>query len=216
MLIQARLKHSQFKQETSHGLAVIGVSNIADQPQMALPSVKHELQKICSAVKGYPITQLLDSNATRESVLAKIQNTAWVHLACHGEQNPLHPLKSGLHLHDGLLELGQILETNLPAAEFIFLSACQTAMGDEKLANESMHLAGGFIAAGFQGGIGTLWNMADSDGPQVAESVYKELFGAAEGADCRNAAKALHNAILTLRNGGAPFQRWIPFIHLGI
>ncbi|KAJ7191939.1 hypothetical protein GGX14DRAFT_480722 [Mycena pura] len=39
-----------------------------------------------------------------------------------------------------------------------------------ELVNESFHLGGGFIAAGFRGAIGTLWSMQDQDGPLVAKA----------------------------------------------
>jgi CHAT domain-containing protein len=71
-------------------------------------------------------------------------------------------------LYDGVLGLETILHMSLPNAELAFLAACQTAMGDAELVNESFHLGGGFIAAGFRGAIGTLWSMDDRDGPAVA------------------------------------------------
>ena len=89
-------------------------------------------------------------------------------------------------------------------------------MGDEKLMNESMHLTGGFIAAGFQGVIGTLWSMSDSDGPRVAETVYKKVLGGKELPDATLAAEGLHLAVKDLRSRGASFEKWIPFIHVGI
>jgi CHAT domain-containing protein len=121
--------------------------------------------------------QLRDSAATIKNVLKGLQSSAWLHLACHGYQDSDDPLKSGLMLYDGKLELGKILDIDLPKAKFVYLSACETAMGDDKLSNEAMHLAGGFIAAGFQGAIGTLWSMSDQDGPKVAEMVYQTILG---------------------------------------
>ena len=53
-----------------------------------------------------------------------------VHLACHASwQNLEKPLNSGIHLHDGVLELSAITKKNLPNADFAFLSACQTSTG---------------------------------------------------------------------------------------
>jgi CHAT domain-containing protein len=59
----------------------------------------------------------------------------------------------------------------LPNAQFVFLAACQTAMGDTQLVNESFHLGGGFIIAEFQSAIGTMWSINDDDGPVVANIV---------------------------------------------
>jgi CHAT domain-containing protein len=38
-----------------------------------------------------------------------------------------------------------------------FLSACETAKGDEKSPDEAMHLAATMIFAGFRGVIATMW-----------------------------------------------------------
>ena len=46
-------------------------------------------------------------------------------------------------------------------------------MGDSELVNESFHLDGGFIAAGFCSAVGTLWSMMI---PLVAETFYSYLF----------------------------------------
>jgi CHAT domain-containing protein len=46
--------------------------------------------------------------------------------------------------------LETILRMPLQNAQFVFLAACQTAMGDTQLVNESFHLGGVFITAGFQ------------------------------------------------------------------
>jgi CHAT domain-containing protein len=105
---------------------------------------------------------------------------------------------------------------SLPNVEFVFLAACQTAKGDAGLVNESFHLGGGFIAAGFQGAIATMWSMMDEDGPVVAETVYIHLLGSGHRPRASDAAKALQLAVRSLRNAGVPYERWVPFIHLGI
>ncbi|KAJ6509604.1 hypothetical protein DFH09DRAFT_942531, partial [Mycena vulgaris] len=104
------------------------------------------------------------------------QDCSRVHLACHGKQDLLKLTKSHLLLYQGVLELEAMLQRPLSNAEFVFLAACQSAMGDFPLINESFHLGGGFTAAGFRSAIRTLWSMNDRDGPLVAEEVYSHLF----------------------------------------
>ncbi|KAJ7738679.1 hypothetical protein DFH07DRAFT_752413 [Mycena maculata] len=84
------------------------------------------------------------------------------------------------------------------------------------LVNESFHLGGGFIAAGFKGAIGTLWSMNDEDGPLVAETVYSHLFRDGRQPQASDAAEALHLAVRKLREKGVPYERWMPFIHMGV
>lgn len=193
----------------------VGAVQVLDSTVPRLPSVLQELDAVSQIFSKLPISQLLDSTATVHSVLEEIQKASWLHLACHGCQDPTDPLKSHLILYDGKLELGQILNTDLSSAKFVFLSACETAMGDAKLVNESMHLTGGFIAAGFRGAIGTLWSMADSDGPKVAEKVYNTIWTNGNP-EVTMAAEGLHLAIQELRRSGAPLHRWVPFVHFGI
>ncbi|KAJ6581986.1 CHAT domain-containing protein, partial [Mycena capillaripes] len=155
---------------------------------------------------------------TVDAVKHQLEHSSWVHLACHGKQDLMDPTKSHLMLYGGNLELETILRMPLPNAQFVFLAACQTAMGDQALVNESFHLGGGFIAAGFRGAIGTMWSMQDEDGPLVAETVYSHLFqnGQQPHVHVGNAAKALQLAVKELKNRNVSYERWIPFIHMGI
>jgi len=57
--------------------------------------------------------------------------------------------------------------------------------------------------------------MEDSDGPKVAELVYKNIMDNRKALDVHATAEALHSAVQSLKDKGAPFERWIPFIHMG-
>ncbi|KAJ7206340.1 CHAT domain-containing protein [Mycena pura] len=142
-----------------------------------LRGVKQEIDKIATVVSGIDIECLEGGQATVDAVETQLKECSWLHLACHGMQNLASPTQSRLLLYEGSLDLGSILQMPLSNAEVVFLAACQTAMGDSELVNESFHLGGGFIAAGFRGAIGTLWSMNDKDGPFVAEKFYARLFG---------------------------------------
>lgn len=56
----------------------------------------------------------------------------------------------------------------------------------------------------------------DSDAPKVTEDVYKSLFQDGKVPDSGEAAEALHHAIKCLRESGASFLSWVPFIHVGV
>ncbi|KAF9458875.1 CHAT domain-containing protein [Collybia nuda] len=180
-----------------------------------LPSVETELS-IVAKLFGSKSLQLKDSQATVDNVMMAIQSSSWLHLACHAYQDLPDPLNSGLVLYNGKLDLRKILNLKASNAEFVYLSACETAMGDIKLTNEAMHLAGGFLAAGFKGAIGTLWSMADAQGPKVAEIVYNKVLEKDNIPNIQLAAEGLHLAIQKLRAIGTPYHQWVPFIHIGI
>jgi CHAT domain-containing protein len=157
------------------------------------------------------------SEAVVESVLEGMDVHSWVHLACHGVQDTVEPTRSAFCLHDGPLELSTIITKSFPHADFAFLSACQTATGDEKLSEEAVHLAAGMMLAGYCGVIATMWSIQDDDAPVVAGHVYDQLFDNTEP-DSSKAALALRHAVKSLRQqtGDSAFLSWVPFIHIGI
>ncbi|KAJ7828720.1 CHAT domain-containing protein, partial [Mycena leptocephala] len=201
---------------TALKLAVVGVTHTDSNRSNSLKGVELEVDKILSIAKDYDVRCLLGNQAKVDAVKLQLQDCSWVHLACHGYQNLEYPTQSHLRLYEGKLELNTILRMPLPNAQFVFLAACQTAMGDVKLANESFHLGGGFITAGFQSAIGTMWSMNDSDGPTVAEIVYSHLFREGQQPKHTDAAEALQLAVKELKSRKVPYERWVPFIHIGI
>lgn len=198
-------------------ISAIGVSEYPGRPSFSLHSVKTEmdvLSKIVSSCGGAQLTRVEDDKACVETVLAALKSSHVIHLACHGFQNHNQALDSHLILSDGNLELRAILKEELRLAEFAFLSACQTATGKQELFNESVHLAGGFMAAGFKGVICTLWSIADEDAPKAAKGVYDAII-TEEGLDITQAAEGLQKAVRKMRESGVPPHRWVPFIHVG-
>jgi CHAT domain-containing protein len=83
-------------------------------------------------------------------------NAHVLHLASHGIQEP-DPLKSAFLMQDGQFSIEDIMELNLPHAVFAFLSACQTAKGDERAPDQAVHLAASMLFCGFRSVIGTMW-----------------------------------------------------------
>ena len=110
--------------------------------------------------------------ATTDKVKVEMKAFNWVHFACHGIQDVNEPLKSGIHLHDGRLELLEIMRQKIPNPEFAFLSACQTSKGDFKLLDEFMHLVAAMLNAGYCGVVGTMWGISDMHGPEFATEFY--------------------------------------------
>ncbi|KAJ7910747.1 CHAT domain-containing protein [Mycena leptocephala] len=212
-LLDAYAKKSSI---TAPKLAVVGVTYTNFNKSRFLKGVEPEVKKIISIAKDCYVQCLLGEQATVDAVKLQLQECSWVHLACHGYQNLENPTQSHLQLYGGNLDLDTILRMPLPNAQFVFLAACQTAMGDANLANESFHLGGGFITAGFQSVIGTMWSMNDNDGPTVAESVYSHLFRKGQQPKHTDAAEALQLAVKELKCREVPHERWIPFIHIGV
>jgi len=162
--------------------------------------------------------------ATVSRVQLEMRSHPLIHFACHASQDVENPLSSGFFLHDGRLELAEIMKQNITNCELAFLSACQTSTGDEKLSDEAVHLAAGMLAVGYRGVIATMWSIKDKYGPEVAESFYTDLRQqeTASGQvriDSANASRSLYHAIQTIRqqvgDTGQGLLTWVPYVHFG-
>ena len=174
-------------------------------------------------MKGTAVNVLLleDADATRESVMAGMKSHGWVHFACHGGQDFDQPLVSGLSLHDGRLELLEIMKQQIPSADFAFLSVSNSSTGDPNLSEEVVHLTAGMLAIGYRGVVGTMWSISDIHGPEFARDFYDYLLreNGGERLDSTRAAYALDYASRTLRErlgeNETALLMWVPYMHFG-
>ena len=202
-------------QQSSGKLLVVSQEN---SPGVSpLPGAAIELQHIHQHAVDLKLSYhpLQGRDATVTQVLSAMKKYPWVHFACHGIQDTADPMNSGLRLSDGLLYLSDIIKEPLPNAEFAFLSACQTATGDESRPEEAIHLAAGMLLAGYRSVIGTMWSIQDNIAPLVADKVYAQILEDGK-LNSANAAQALQTAVRGLRESGHSFAFWVPFIHMGV
>ncbi|VDB95585.1 unnamed protein product [Peniophora sp. CBMAI 1063] len=169
-----------------------------------LPGTREECARIRAVLSGATCTLIEHEQAVVADTHAIIGQYPWVHLACHGKQDTTDPTQSAFALYDGPLTLSALMNTVADNAELAFLSACQTAVGDEKVPEESAHLAAG-----------------DQDAPIVAEAYYKksvELRSSGMIKAGTGAAYALHEAVKVLREGVGEQNiiKWAPFVHFGV
>ncbi|KAF8444133.1 CHAT domain-containing protein [Boletus edulis BED1] len=205
----------------SNDFRLLLVGQPSSDGQAPLRGVAPELRHIRTVVENptSACTTLVESSAgTVEEVLGLMKDADWVHFACHGVQDPGKPTDSGLCLADKRrLKISDIIGLSRSRGGLAFLSACQTAMGDEGLTDEAIHIAAGMLFAGYGGVIGTMWSISDKLAPVVARRVYEYLFRNGTRPDHRDAARALHEAVGRLRESGeASFTTWVPFIHVGL
>ncbi|KAG8814365.1 hypothetical protein FRC19_001801, partial [Serendipita sp. 401] len=182
-----------------------------------IPNTEKELECIQRRLHNRDYV-VLRKAATKERVMNAMKECNWLHLACHGTQNARDPTKSALLLHGGKLTLEEIIRLKLPHAEFAFLSACQTMMGDEELSDEAVHIAGAMSLAGYRSVVATMWSIEDALAPKVADAFYAHLLRDGERPDNRRAAEALHFSVKKLREEEKDIKMlsWLPFVHLGI
>lgn len=196
---------------------------VVAQPQVtgysSLPGTRKEADNI-SDLLTTSCTLLEGSAGTKGAVLEQMATHAYVHLACHGEQDPADPLQSAFVLADGKLTLEMLMARTSSVAELAFLSACETATGDEKVPDEAVHLAAGMMAVGYRSVIATMWSIADNHAPDVAKEFYTTLLEQHDAEGKTDPARALHKAVAALRKrediGGDQLVSWVPFVHFGV
>ncbi|KIM23683.1 hypothetical protein M408DRAFT_27643 [Serendipita vermifera MAFF 305830] len=204
----------QLPPEMTRDFQILTVAQPSTPDATKLPETEKEVKRVKEIAGGIRVRALINEEATTVQVLQAMKESNWIHLACHGVQDRKESLKSGFLLHDKILELSELIREPLPKTDFAFLSACQTAMGDEKVAEESVHLAAGMLFSGCKGVIATMWSIQDEDAPKVTEVVYNWMLKGGVP-NRKEAARALHEAVKELRESGADFLSWVPFIHMG-
>jgi CHAT domain-containing protein len=168
-----------------------------------------------------PVTTLISAMATPETVIEGLRDHRFAHFVCHGLLETGKPFEASLELHKDNLTLLSIVRSQLPAAEFAFLSACHTAeLTEGSISDEGLHLAAAMQYCGFRSVVGTMWAMADTDGADLSKHFYKTLFS---NKDSQNgvpyherSARALQIAVKKLRKKrGMTLERWVNFVHYG-
>jgi CHAT domain-containing protein len=138
------------------------------QPQTpgfsALPYTDIELTKIERIPHAWLTSMGRSTPTTVDAVLFHLKQSSIVYFACHEIQYATDPLHSGLVLSDGRLKVSEIMRRlndessqQKKQMSLAFLSACETAKGDDELPDEAMHLAAALLFAGFRSVIATMW-----------------------------------------------------------
>jgi CHAT domain-containing protein/tetratricopeptide (TPR) repeat protein len=191
------------------------------QPDDLLPGVKGEIKVIQRALHSrLPVTGLVSGDATPSSVLEGLRGSQFAHFACHGVLEAGKPFDASFKLHAGSrLTLLEIVRSRLPDAEFAFLSCCHAAeITEDSVADEALHLTAAMQYCGFRSVVGTMWEMADVDGRDLAKNFYKSLFSGQETGVpyYERSAGALRDATQKLREKrGITLERWVNFVHYG-
>jgi CHAT domain-containing protein/tetratricopeptide (TPR) repeat protein len=106
-----------------------------------------------------------------------------VHFATHGLINSEHPELSGLVLslvdengkpQDGFLRMREIFDLRLPA-DLVVLSACQTALGKEIKGEGLIGLTRGFMYAGAERVVASLWQVDDQATADLMQYFYRGM-----------------------------------------
>ncbi|KAG1732991.1 CHAT domain-containing protein [Suillus occidentalis] len=206
------------KKRVTPSFVTIGQGQPGAGKGKALLAVDSELElvhKLVPAAASHNTTS--GDAATRAGALKALEENTWVHLACHGKQDPEQPYHSHFVMRDEHVTLLDIMDRDIPHAEFAFLSACHTAVGDKETPDEVIHLAAGLQFSGFKSVVGTLWEVDDSVAKHVVEAFYRYMFHPKEAGvmDCTKAAWALNCATHSVKTK-VPLEQRMVFVHIGV
>jgi len=179
----------------------LGISDSLDGLS-ALPNVETELNAIVRTPtnpKGlYPGTLSFNQNATPTQLKTQLkQNYNILHIATHGEFNPIEPNESFLLFSSGKPGKGDRYTINrideqqeaLRRIHLVVLSACQSASGKSATTGiEIQGLSAAFVRDRAKSVIASLWNVDDSSTAVLMQQFYKNL------ATGMTKAQALQNA----------------------
>ncbi|KAF7979117.1 hypothetical protein HWV62_43331 [Athelia sp. TMB] len=144
-----------------------------NEPDDRLLMVLTECSVIAKSGGPNRVHSLTKADATRMAVLDQLSSYPWAHFACHGRLNTSEPFQSAFELEDDPLSLSDLVQARLPNTDFAFLAACDSATsgGTSTTPDESLHLAAAVQFCGVRSVVGTLWPMADEDGPRLKCSI---------------------------------------------
>jgi CHAT domain-containing protein len=143
-----------------------------------------------------------------------------VHFATHGLINSEHPELSGLVLslldengkpQDGFLRMSEVFNLEMPA-DLVVLSACQTALGKEIKGEGLVGLTRGFMYAGAERVVASLWQVDDLATAHLMKRFYLGMLK--DGLRPAEALRAAQIELSKQKRWSAPYY-WAGFVIQG-
>jgi CHAT domain-containing protein len=186
----------------------------ARQGFISLPGVKPEIESINKLIPNKPLVNA-DFNDLLISNNLVNNNSQIVHLATHGQFSS-NADETFLLTWDNRIDLGKlnslIKDRNSQsdnAINLLVLSACQTAVGDDRAA---LGLAGVAVRAGASSTIASLWSVSDEATQILMSNLYQKLVATNLGK--AESLQTAQQSLLHTTKYRAPFY-WAPFILVG-
>ena len=193
----------------------------------SLPGSQAELQALGRLFNGRAATVRTGALATEASVKTSddLARARYVVFSTHGllaDQSGRigepglvftpPPATAASTQDDGLLTASEAARLKF-SADFLVLSACNTAASDGRAGEGLSGLARAFLFAGARSLLVSHWVVADDSTPALMEELFR-----LQGSDSANSAKALQSAIARVRKEEAwnSPAYWAPFTLIGV
>ncbi|MEE4298851.1 MAG: CHAT domain-containing protein [Pseudomonadales bacterium] len=161
-------------------------------PSLDLPGAERETRLID---REWDDSRILLRKLASEANFKRFAPTFdYLHLASHGEFDGRVPLASRMLLAPGDGEDGDLTAAELYglrlSADLVTLSACETGLGDVTGGDDVIGLTRGFLFAGADSVVTSLWPVSDAETAFLMERFYAALAGQSKGAALREAVLA--------------------------
>ena len=158
-----------------------------------LPNVVREITEVTQKIRG---KKLLDNDFTTSRIKTELSEAVYpiIHVATHGEfgSEPQDTfIVTGNNEKLTFKELDRQIRSvtrNQQLLELLTLTACKTAVGDDR---STLGLAGVAVQAGARSVLASLWAINDASTVQIVSDFYTKLFdGSKQAQRDRNVTKA--------------------------
>jgi CHAT domain-containing protein/tetratricopeptide (TPR) repeat protein len=145
------------------------------QAALDLPAAQIEAQDLQTMFSKN--SELFVRRAATETLMKdRAFDFSHIHVASHGEFSSDAPLESRLKLssddkNDGMLSVSEIYGLRLNA-NLVMLSACETGLGSISSGDDVVGLTRGFLYAGAQNVVGSLWEVDDDATAELSRLMY--------------------------------------------
>lgn len=200
-----------------------GLADVRALRQLApLPDTAQEVTTVASVLGATPADVLLGPAATEAAVRRlPLKDYRIVHFATHGlvagdlsdlaePALVLSPPDTPTEADDGLLTASEVATLSL-AADWVVLSACNTAAGQATGADALSGLARAFFYAGARALLVSHWSVYS----EAATRLTTETFAQLAANPAKGRAEAFRQAMLAEVAAGKPPSYWAPFVIVG-
>lgn len=174
------------------------------QAQTAYPPLTYSQDELAQMEQQFSIKSYRDEAATRANFLATSSQASILHLSTHAFASREAGEAPHIVFFDSLLYLPDLYQLSLPA-ELVVLSACQTNVGQLAAGEGVLGLGRGFVQAGAQSIIASLWNVNAKSSGYLLSRFYS-------AASQTSKPLALHQAQLQyLKDSAIPDEQKSPY-----
>jgi CHAT domain-containing protein len=143
-------------------------------PNRADPPLPYSEAEIEGVQNRYPLTWLTGPEASREGLLAGLNDRSIIHLSTHAYASTDHQEQPRILTASAPVFLSDIYGLKLQAG-LVTLSACQSNIGQLAQGEGVLSLGRAFTAAGADGVIASLWSLNDKAASEIVTGFYDQL-----------------------------------------